>query len=77
MLMRDKAASYGGPRGGLLSRSHKMTTFLGFAVKMPSLFGTMSISDMEAGWSEARVGGIERRHWRKPVVVGLGGWRGV
>lgn len=55
-----------------MSRSHKITTFLGLAAKTPSFVWTMSISDMEAGeagWSEAEEGVIERRHWRKVVVV--------
>lgn len=41
-------------------------------MKIPSLVGTMSISDIEAGedgWSEAEVGVIERRHLWMVVVV--------
>lgn len=78
-VFREVAALNGGPRGGLLSRSHRMTTFLGLGMKdgVPvwefGVVGTMSMSEVADG-------GVGRRHWRRVVVVvvdlkvGRGGW---
>lgn len=74
-VFREVAALNGGPRGGLLSRSHRMTTFLGLGMKdgVPvwefGVVGTMSMSEVADG-------GVGRRHWRRVVGLkgGVWGW---
>ena len=71
-VFKEVAALNGGPRGGLLSRSHRMTTFLGLGMKdgVPvwefGVVGTMSMSE------EVADGGVGRRHSLKGGVWGWG-----
>nr|GEU78902.1 hypothetical protein [Tanacetum cinerariifolium] len=69
-VLREVAALNGGPRGGLLSRSHRITTFLGLGMKVGvpvwEVVWTMSMSEVADG-------GVGRRH-SMGLKGGVWGW---
>nr|CAB3469742.1 unnamed protein product [Digitaria exilis] len=63
--MRDVAAGNGGPRGGLLSRSHRTTTVGERAVHTPSRPRTISTSTDVDGFSGSAAAATEARRVRR------------